>query len=160
MPRSLYTSASPTCDTAAYATGDLIGGKLTFNDALLNIGGSGVLHSLAVASLATQTDKNLELVLFSENPASTTFTDQAAFDIADADLPKVIGCIPLDGTDHYFAFADNAVYVRSGLGIVVKANPHISSPDTTIYGALLARSDPTFASAADVTVTLHILQDL
>ena len=158
-PRSTTPSASPTCDTGAYATGDLIGGKLTFSGAFVNAGASGILHSLVLATKAPQTDKNLELVIFDQDPTGTTFTDQAAFDPADADLTKILCRILLDGTDDYSAFSDNAIYSKAGLGIVVRAEPDIAGVSGNLYGALVARSDPTFAAAADVTITLHILQD-
>lgn len=151
-----FVSASPTADTNAYATGELIGGKLTFSPAVRSQTGTGYVVSVKVVDLSAQA-ADLELVIFSENPAATTFTDQAAFDIADADVSKVVAVVAL-GSASRFAYADNGVKYVGSLLIPVQAR----SGDTftkTLYGALLSRGTPTFAGASDLTVTLGISQD-
>lgn len=154
---TVFVSASPTCDTSAYATGELIGGKLTFSYATQEKAGTGYIVSVAVMDLSAQA-VDMDLVLFGANPAATTFTDQAAFDIADADASKVIAVINL-GSSSRFAFADNGVKFLSGLSIPVRSIDSNNANTQTIYGALVSRGTPTFAAATDVKITLAILQD-
>ena len=143
-------TASPTVDTNAYATGELVGGKLTFTGSK-----AGFVVSAQITDLAAQA-VDFDVVLFDANPSATTFTDQAAFDIADADIPKVIGVINFPSTSR-FAFADNSVHFVGGLGIPFSGSMVSGNP--TIYGALISRGTPTFAASTDVKVKLAISQD-
>jgi len=155
-----FVSVTPTVDTSAYATGELIGGKLTFTPAVRTNVGTGYVISVTMSDLASQA-VDFELVLFNANPTATTFTDQAAFDIADADLTKVVAVIPLtsSGTNH--AYADNSVHYSGNLALPVRGYNASGTPTVTntIYGALVARGAPTFATSGDVTITLGISQD-
>lgn len=147
-----FVSASPTVDTSAYATGELIGGKLTFSLAVPTETSTGYIISAVIFDKSVQA-VDLDLVLFSSDPTGTTFTDQAAFDIADTDLSKVVAVINF-GSASRFAFADNGVKYVGSLAIPAKG-----APPGTIYGALVSRGTPTFAAAADVTVQLAISGD-
>lgn len=152
-----FTSASPTADTSAYATGDLIGGKLTFTNALRKATGTGYLVSVMVSDKSAQAS-DLDLVLFSEDPTGTTFTDQAAFDPADTDLSKIVAVINL-GSAARFAYADNGTKYVGSLAIPLEGKTSAGAFQGTIYGALVSRGTPTFAGAADLTVKLGISQD-
>lgn len=147
-----FVSATPTVDTNAYATGELIGGKLTFAGAVRGNVGTGYVIGVTIKDLSAQAS-DLDLVLFSSDPTATTFTDQAAFDIADADVSKVLGVINF-GSSARFAFADNGVKHVGSIVIPIRA-----ASSSTIYGALVSRGTPTFAAATDVTVTLAVAQD-
>jgi len=146
-------TVAPTCDTSAYATGELIGGKLTFTGAMREKYGTGVIHSVVIADKAKQ-NVALDIVLFDSDPSSTTFTDQATLTIADADLLKVVGVISVVATD-YKSFADNSVADLKNIGLIVKSN----SSSTSLYGCLVSRGTPTYASATDLQIKLKILQD-
>ena len=155
-----FVSATPTVDTAAYATGELVGGKLTFTPAVRSSTGTGYVVSVIMADKAAQA-VDFDLVLFRENPSSTTFTDQAAFDVADADLTKVIAVVDLDSSSSAKAFADNSVHYVGNLVLPVQGYDSSATPTVTktIYGALVSRGAPTFATSGDVTITLGISQD-
>jgi hypothetical protein len=84
----------------------------------------------------------LDVVLFDSDPSATTFTDQAALDIADADLLKVIGVVSVTT---WYAFADNSVGQARNLAIPV-------SSAGSLYACLVSRATPTFAAATDVTI--------
>lgn len=155
--RTRFISASPTADTGAYATGELIGGKLTFTNALRNTVGTGYVVGVTIKDLSAQAS-DLDLVLFKSDPTATTFTDQAAFDIADADVAKVLAVINF-GSASRFSFADNGVKHVNSLAVPVQGLNSSSQVSGTIYGALLSRGTPTFAGATDITVTLEITQD-
>ena len=153
-PNTHFIQATPTIDTSAYATGELMGGKMTFTGALRSQTGSGFLVSVTVSDKAATTT-DMELVLFGADPSSTTFTDQAAFDPADADLSKVIAVIAL-GSAERFTWNDNAVKYKGSLAIPIG---QVGVNSVTIYGALVSRGAPTFATSGDMTVTLGVSQD-
>lgn len=153
-----FISAAPTVDTGgAYASGDLIGGKLTFTNALRPAVGSGYVVSVAIADKAAQA-VDLDLVLFRSDPTGTTFTDQAAFDPADTDLSKVLAVINF-GSSSRFAFSDNGTKYVGSLAIPLQGLTSASAVQGTIYGALVARGAYTGASSSDITITLGISQD-
>lgn len=150
-------SVAPTVDTNAYASGDLVGPKQTLTGAgtcdptLGKLGlCAGIIHSVTITDLENQA-ADFDLVIFSSDPTGTTFTDNAAFDIADADLPKVV-CVIQVTTN--VAFNDNAVIIANGTNCVFDA------PATrgTLYAAPVIRSAGTF-SASGLTFRYNILQD-
>ena len=150
-PNTVCVYASPSVDTSAYESGDLIGGKLTFAGALRAATSSGYVVSATVFDQAAQA-VDLELVLFGSDPTATTFTDQAALDVADADTFKVASAVSF-GSASRFAWADNGMkYVSEIMRPVVGAS-------TSLYGALVSRGTPTFATSADVRVQVCVSQD-
>lgn len=157
VPSTVFISASPVCDTSAYATGELIGGKLTFSNTFRNGVGTSFLTSVCMVDKAAQA-VDFDLVLFDQNPSNTTFTDQAAFDIDDADLSKVVAVINL-GSSSRFAFADNSVHYLGSLYLPLRGTDSAGGATRTLYGALVSRGTPTFAASTDVTIKLGISQD-
>jgi hypothetical protein len=155
-PITVFVSSTPTIDTNIYATGELLGTKLTFTGAFHERSAAGYLTSVKVDDKAAQAH-DLELVIFSEDPSGTTFTNQAAFDIADTDLTKVVAVISL-GSATRFAWADNGIKFVGSLAIPLQGRSG-DGATTTLYGALLSRGTPTFASTSDLKVTLGISQD-
>lgn len=148
--RTAQVSATPTITAGAYSAGDLVGGKLSFSSAVRSAGGGGMLHTVVITDLGKQ-DAVLDLVLFDSDPSGTTFTDNDPLDVADADLTKIVGVVQvLTYTD----FNDNSVACEPAAGIVFKL-----ASGTTLYGALVARTAPTYASTSDLTVRLGILQN-
>jgi len=145
-------SVTPTVDTAIYALGDLMGGKLTFANAARAAARGGEIITAVLSDLAAQ-NAQIDLVLFDEDPTGTTFTDQAALDIADADLPKIAGVIPIATAD-YHAFNDSSAASVRNVGLAFKL-----ASGTSLFGALVCRGTPTYVSASDVQVHLAIEQD-
>lgn len=150
-----FVSTTPVTDTAIYAAGDLIGGKLTFFPTCRGPVNTGYITHVRVADKAA-TDVDLELVLWYSDPSATTFTDQAAFDPADADLATMLAVIPLDG-DNSAQWADNGTYSVNNLMIPIRCGANVVS--RTLYGALVSRGTPTYASSSDITITLGVLLD-
>ena len=145
------SSATPAVDTAIYASGDLIGTMLTFKNVTRTAGRGGEIIDAILTDLAKQSAV-IDLILFDADPTNTTFTDQAAFDSADADMPKAIGAIEFLT---YYGLNDNSFASETAIGMgFLPAN----AAPTTIYGALVSRGTPTFAAATDVTVRLKIKQ--
>lgn len=151
--RSEIVAVTPTITAGAYSTGDAVGGLLTFTDILEGLGKSGLIHTVSIVDKAAQLAQ-LELVLFDQS--FTAAADNAAFDPSDADLANCIGVVPIYATD-YFNFTDNAIAVVRNVGLVVDLQQ--SSTDHNLYGQLVVRGTPTYASTSDIIVKLHVLQD-
>lgn len=146
-------SVQPVVDTSIYASGDLIGGKLTFTNIVSGSYDQTLMLSATVYDEAAQAS-DLDLVIFSANPTLTTFTDQAALDVADADLVKVATVFNFGSTSR-FVFADNSVHVVQNQGVPLKVTGNTSNP-RTYYGALVSRGTPTFAASTDIVVKLCV----
>lgn len=140
-------SVTPTIDTNAYAAGDLIGTKLTFASALNASSLSGLLTSVTLTDLGAE-GKNVELVIFNADPTGTTFTDNAAFDPADADLTKIVCRVYI--TSHS-AFNDNGASFANNIGCAISAST------STIYGAMIAREIVTYDTTSAITLILGML---
>lgn len=154
---TVFVSAILSVDTSAYATGDLIGAKQTYNYATQVGTGSGYVTSVTISDQSVQAS-DLDLFLFCTNPAATTFTDQAALDVADADTTKVCGVVHFDSTTR-FAFADNGVKFIIPNPIPIRTIDTYGEVTRTLYGALVSRGTPTFAASTDLKVTIAILQE-
>lgn len=133
--------------TPAYTAKDAVGGKLTFGNAARTSGGSITIQSVVIVDRSQQ-QPALELVLFDRD--FTASNDNAAFDPTDADLAYCIGVIKVgDWSD----FNDNAVAVRTGIGLAAKLE------GTDLYGQLVTRSTPTFVATTDIMVAIEIIRD-
>jgi hypothetical protein len=134
-----------------YAPGDLLGNKLTLINALRIAGGSGLLQSITVQDLSNQKGA-LDVVIFDSDPSGTTFTNNAAFDVADADIVKIIGVVSIIPSD-YIGFADSSVATKSGLAIPVAV-----AAGRNLYACVVSRGTPTY-TANELGIAFGFLQD-
>lgn len=142
---------TPTISAAGiYAAKDAIGGIMTFANATRTSGSGGILESVTIVD-KDQEMAAMDLVLFSATIAGTV-TDNAAFDPTDADMLNCVGWVPIL-TGDYADFNDNALAVRSGLGIAY------TCAATSLFGALVARGTPTYTGTSDIVVTLGVVPD-
>lgn len=139
---TLVTQAS------AYATGDVIGGKITLTGAMARVGGSGLLKSVQICSLADLT-VDFDLILFSDDPTNTTFTENGAVAIATTDVAKILGVVGLTS--------------RKDLGTPVVVSLHnidmalkSGANSRDLYACLVARGTHTPASTADIVLRFGI----
>lgn len=146
-----YIAVTPTVDTAVYASGDDIGGKLTFTNAVCSTASTFSVVSVAIADKAAEAIA-YDLVLFKSNPSLTTFSDNQALDIDDGDLAKVLPIINIATTDQ-FTFADNSVSSLSSL----RSGGFVTATGGTLYGALVARGAADYDAVDDIIVTLGIV---
>jgi len=147
----IVTQAPTVTASAAYASGNCIGGLLTFAGVVRGNNITGILQQAGVFCKSAQTGA-VDLVLFSANPTASTLTDKTNLAIAAADFDKVIGVAHITdwtslGTPSF----------AQALGLAMPFAP--ASGGTTIYGVLVARSTPTFASTSDVEVYVKALDD-
>lgn len=138
--------------TGTYASGDLVGSKLTLSAAMRTNGGTGVLHSVVVQDLTKQ-DAALDIVIFDSDPSGTTFTDNAAFDVADVDLPKVLGTVAVAASD-YVDFNDSSVATVKSVGLLVSG---LNTSDD-LYACVVSGGTPTYA-ADELSLVFGFLQD-
>lgn len=144
--------ATPAVDTSAYAAGDLIGSAAIMLPKALGVGHkerAGLIQSVTIIDLAKQA-ADIDVVFFDEKPTGTTFTDNAAFDPADADLDKIIGYASV--TD-YSSFNDSAIGQVNNL-VIPFVLADLGAP---LWAALVSRGTPTFSAAADLTLKVGIL---
>ena len=129
--------------SSAYSANDVVGSLLTFSG-LRN----GTLQSITICDNASQAVTYI-LVLFESEP--TGISDNATFDIADADLDKIIYQVTMQHGDSYRqAFTDNSYTYKYGLSV------SLWSAGGTVYGFLITSATPTYAATSDITVTLQV----
>lgn len=136
----------------AYASGDLVGGKLTLSNAARVSGSSGIVQSAIITSKSLQNNVVFDVVFFNADPSNSTFTDNAAFDIHDNDLDKVIGVAQCNTV---IPFSGSSVHQALGLALPFAG----SAGSTTLYAAVITRSTTTLAGTTDLTLSVRILQD-
>ena len=142
-------SKALTVDTNIYASGDNVGGLQTVDlSPFKNTKGAAILDHVLIMDLAKQS-ANMDLVLFGSNPSATTFTTNVAQDIADADITKIIGVVPV--TSHH-VFADSSVSRAVNLDLGFKLDATQST--LNLYAALISRATPTFATTGDIDLTM------
>lgn len=140
-------SVTPTVTVGAYSANDIIGARLQFIGIY-----SGTLQSILITDNAAQ-NVDYMLILFDSVP--TDIADNATFDIADADLPKIIARISLTATATRTAFSDNSISLLSGQTTPIRS----IEGDGDIWAFLYSPGTPTYAATTDVTVVLQVLQD-
>ena len=151
------SGATVAVNTTAYADNDLVGTLLTLPNAT-PVGHGGILQALTLHDLTAQ-NAALEVYVFKSNPSATTFTNNSALDIADADLPKIVAAFSVAATD-YFSLADNSVAQVSNLAIPI---PPGESGQNSGGGVLYAcfrsaAATPTYDASA-LSAIFHFLQD-
>jgi hypothetical protein len=138
-----------TVQAAAYATGELIGGKLTIPKAIPEGVTVGIIQTLTLVDQANQ-KVPIDVVFFRSDPSGTTFTENGALDVADADMLKIVGVVSILASD-YVAFNDNAV-------AVVNPSRAVHADDgSTLYACLCSRGAPTYAATTDLQMTLEVI---
>ena len=150
-PISIRVTSTQTVTAAAYSSGNCVGGKITFSNAVRVAGQGGVIAGVTIRDKAGQ-NVPYDLFLFDADPTNTTITDKIAVAINTADLAKVIGVVSLTGI---------VLGAASTMGVLTNA-PSLGfklGSGTTMYGILVTRGAPTYASTSDVSIDLTILPD-
>lgn len=147
-PDVVRLTASLTTNASAYEAGDAVGGVMTFADAVRQAGDSFRIESVTIVDEDQQLVA-MSLVLFN---ASVTATDDTTFDPTDADLLNCLGHIPVAAAD-YSSFSDNAIaHVDAGFTGLIASG-------TSLFGVLVTRGTPTYASTSSVHVILVLVRD-
>lgn len=134
-------------NTTAYADNDLVGELIT-----LPVGKSGLIQTLTLQDLTAQ-NAALEVYVFDTYPGSTTFTNNSALDVADADLPSICAQFSVGASD-YLSLADNSVATVKGLAL-----PYVAQNGNLYVALRSAAATPTYA-ANELSLTFGLLVDL
>lgn len=154
VPTSTVTpypiSQTPTISTGIYASGDAIGGKLTFANAAASAGAGGRIVKVVIVDNDGE-EAAIDLVLFDQDFTATA--DQAAFDPSDADLANCLGYIDILAAD-YASFVSNSVAARTDNSRL--PFPFKLSTGTSLYGQMVVRGTPTYTADDDLTIKIEI----
>ena len=136
--------------TTAYNPNQVVGGLLTFSNAL-GTSGSGILQTVTMNVKNIQTASFL-FTPFNSNPSNSTWTDHSAAAIASTDVFAARDPVSLSGASNILGTA--SVYSAPGLGIAMAPG------STTVYGILQAvGTTNAFVSTGDIQITVKFLQD-
>lgn len=139
-------TAAPTVTAGAYSANDVVGGLLTFTNAVRDTGGRGIINSIVFTDLGV-TANVLNLWLFSDAPAS--IADNAAFDPSDAELLTLVGVVQIAAADYLIA-TDNQAAMKLNVGLQYNVTA------TSLYGYLECVGTPTYASTADIKIRIQV----
>lgn len=139
-------SATPTVSASPdYASGDAVGGIMTFAGVTRGDGGTAYITAVLINSKAANTAQ-MDLFLFSANPSSSTVTDNAAFALHADDAPNLIGVVPVS---NWYSGGTPSVGFSDTCRVPVQGQ---AADD--IYGVLVARGAVNLASTSDISVFL------
>jgi hypothetical protein len=142
---------TPTLTSAsAYASGNVVGGLLTFPNIVNSTVKSGVLESISIAIKSLQT-ASFKLYIFKGLP-STTFTNKTAPAIVVGDADKLLDV-------YSFTTPDNGLGNNVTLYYSDAINRSLVLESSSMYGVLVCIGTPTFTTTTDVVVTASILRD-
>ena len=135
----LYISASTTVGTGvAYATGDNVAGKISLTDARFYGLNGLAIRGIGLSDTSKQSAQT-DVVFFHTNPSTSTFTDNVAQTIADAEIGNILGIVNIPAAN-YAAFVDNSF-------AYVQCNVPLYSSTTILYAVLVTRGTPTYTEA-------------
>lgn len=140
-----------TVSTATYAAGDVVGGKITFTDAMRITSGSGVLQDLLITTLDGELLTGT-LLIFDSDPTAN-IADNAAWAWSAGDHAKLQAKIEVVSGDYDIYDGDAIAHLRN-LGIVVKANGV-----DNLYGYFITNSTPTFTATNDLQMRAKFFRD-
>ena len=127
--KMISVTPTVTASTTNYTAGDCVGSKQTVSGIFPAIPGSGQGLFVGMADQGAE-GKNIDVVIFHTNPSSSTFTDNGACTVADADLSK-IACV-VEIRSHY-SFTDNGFSSGYTPGCLAVAG------GTDVYAVAIAR---------------------
>lgn len=153
IPITISVTSAQTVTAALYTAGNAVGGKITFSNAIRVAGSGGVIQTCVLLDKAGQ-NVPYDLLLLNADPSATTVTDKSAVALNTADLGKAIGTVPLYGVV-LGASATMGIATSGGLGLAFK----LPASSTTLYGILVTRGAPTYASTSDVSIGCVIQPD-
>lgn len=153
MPRVVRLQVTPTISSgAAYASGDVVGGQMTFTNAARVSGGSGVIQSITVLDRSQAQRASIDLVFFDRSV--TIAADNAAFATSDADMANCLGVVSIGPYNTAWPGTPlNSVSTLVNVGLPFVLN------GTDLFCAAVVRATPTYTSTGDLTFSLVILQD-
>jgi len=142
-------SVAPVVVAGAYTANWVMGGKMTFANALRAPTLSGALRSILVNSKSGAALGTVSFYLFKADPAASTVADGAAISVAAADFDKLIGIYDLGAVKG----------VGAKLALLDNIGKAIQAASTSLYGVMTVSGTPSPGSTSDIKVSLGIEQD-
>ncbi len=143
---------APTVDTAVYASGDTVGGKLTLTSICRASGQAVTVTALTGVDEGNQKPTG-NLLIFDADPSASTLTDNAAFVLHTNDSAKVIGRINI-ASSNWVTVGAAAHLLVSNVGLVLTP-----ASGSTLYAAFVTDGAPDMVGTDDLLFVLHILRD-
>lgn len=143
---------TPTVTAGAYTAGDCFGAKQTIAAAARVSGGGGTIRAVSMFDEgANILASDIEVIFFDSDPSGSTFSDNAALAIVDADGPKIMGSVILSNRRDT---GDGGFLYERNLDI-----PYVCSGSTSLYAAAV-HLDTTAPDATDgITFVYHLERD-
>ena len=145
------TAVVPTTTAGAYAAGDIVGGLMTF--AIGRIAAGMVILQDVEISIKSNVAPSLTLVIFTDDPTSTTKTNDSPYTLNVADAFKVRVALPLNALG-----AINTTHGPSGIRSIHLGNQAIpirlSSGSVNVYALLIDNTGVTLGTTSDIQVRL------
>lgn len=135
--------------TTQYTAGDVMGGKL-FAEGIIGREGEALLESVRVLDMDDQ-GAEMDLIFLSDDPSTSTLTDNAAPAWAALDKTKMVGFIRILAADY--------ISVGSGMKVAQKVFPlpiRSSRADGNIYVVIIARGTPTYTNDPTKNVLIDV----
>lgn len=152
MSHKLVT-AKPVIVPAAYASGDAIGGLLTFENVCSAFEPS---FRIVQAVLIDNSKQSSYVRMLCFDRSFTPTADNSPFDPTDADLQFCIGWVGWAASD-YAALSDSSVAQKGGdLGAIMGVWMRLVDGGTNLYAQLVSYGTPTYVAADDLTIKLLI----
>lgn len=149
--KTSVATATPTISTSAYTSGYQMGGILTFANMVRVSGSTAVMMSVQIVDGSKQ-NAQLSLFLFNASPTITS-SDQQAFAMTTANLKsQCIGTVEIAATN-YSSLSANSIATVAAIAMPYKLAA------TSLFGVLVSRGTPTYASSSDIQITMEALQD-
>jgi hypothetical protein len=144
--KAFYLTATPTIDTAIYASGDRLGSLMTLSNVADETSGIVVLKSLIITDQAAQT-AGIDVLFFDSAPTIAS-ADNAALNITDAEMTaRFIGRVVV-ATGDFTALSANSVAVKANIELMMR--PLLGTRD--LYCLLQSRGTPTYGATTALTV--------
>lgn len=140
-----YTQATVQVSSTTYAANDLIGGKLTFEDAMPATG-SAILRSMEIID-PSKTDADMQVLVFNEDINDTALTDNSSLDIASTDAEKLRTGIEVNNADWDDMQSQAHLSVR---------NLDVPLQGSGLYALLNSDGTPAFGDTHTLTITFGI----
>ena len=147
MSKIVDITVTPTVTAGAYSAKDVVGGLLTFANAVSVYKGYGILRKIVIKNNAMVADL-LMLNFFGTAPAA--IADNSPYDPTDAEQATCIGTIPIVAADYVLA-TDNAIATK-----LVEFPFTVAPYGTSLYVYVSTVATPTYVAATDFAVTLTI----
>lgn len=135
-----------------YASGDVLGGLVSFNGILDNNFKAGdIVGGIVSDSAGVTTD--CSVYIFDANPTASTFTDNAAFAINSADLSKL--AVVLTKVTALTVGSSKFLTFKTDLGL----NVPIQANSSTLYVVVVTNQTPTYTNNC-LTLKLAVEKDV